>query len=242
MVKFELEPYHRNTPEKELIADLKRVASELKKDAISGSEYNKHGKFADQTLARRFGSWLNALAKAGLKRKTMGWGTSDEEYFKNLEEVWIKLGRQPRFREIEKPLSKYSISAYEYKFGSLGKALKKFIEYTNKEDVPADDAIPPVIDKTGSPKEEIASIPTKIPVIKNSSRPIDGHKTKRDISERLKVQVLIRDGNKCRLCGITVTGENIHFDHIKAWSKGGETVLENLQVLCAEHNLAKGNL
>ena len=52
----------------------------------------------------------------------------------------------------------------------------------------------------------------------------------------------MRDGNKCRLCGITVTGENIHFDHIKPWSKGGETVLENLQVLCNVHNLAKGNL
>ena len=67
------------------------------------------------------------------------------------------------------------------------------------------------------------------------------HTTKRDISDRLKVKVLIRDGNKCRLCGITVTGDNIHFDHIKPWSKGGETVLENIQVLCAPHNLSKGN-
>jgi len=68
------------------------------------------------------------------------------------------------------------------------------------------------------------------------------HTTKRNISGRLKVQVLMRDGNKCKLCGLTLTAENIHFDHIKPWSKGGETVLENLQVLCAEHNLAKGDL
>ena len=52
----------------------------------------------------------------------------------------------------------------------------------------------------------------------------------------------MRDGNKCRLCGVTVTGENIHFDHIMAWSKGGETTLENIQVLCETHNLAKGNV
>jgi len=38
-----------------------------------------------------------------------------------------------------------------------------------------------------------------------------------------------------------VTGDNTHFDQIKPWSKGGETVLENLQVLCAKHNLAKGD-
>jgi 5-methylcytosine-specific restriction endonuclease McrA len=52
----------------------------------------------------------------------------------------------------------------------------------------------------------------------------------------------MRDGNKCRLCGIIVTGNNIHFDHIQPWSKGGETTLENLQVLCDTHNLAKGDL
>jgi len=71
---------------------------------------------------------------------------------------------------------------------------------------------------------------------------VSKHKTRRFPSERLKVQVLMRDGNKCRLCGIIVTGANIHFDHIKPWSKGGETVLENLQVLCELHNLAKGTL
>ena len=75
-----------------------------------------------------------------------------------------------------------------------------------------------------------------------SSQAEPTHKTTRQISERLKVRVLIRDGNMCKLCGVTVTGDNIHFDHIKPWSKGGETVLENIQVLCAKHNLAKGNL
>ena len=39
-----------------------------------------------------------------------------------------------------------------------------------------------------------------------------------------------------------LSGEYIHFDQILAWSKGGETILENLQLLCEKHNLAKGNL
>ena len=68
------------------------------------------------------------------------------------------------------------------------------------------------------------------------------HKTKRNIGNRLKVRVLTRDGNTCRLCGIKVTGENIHFDHILPWSKGGETTLENIQILCAHHNLVNGNV
>ena len=35
---------------------------------------------------------------------------------------------------------------------------------------------------------------------------------------------------------------NIHFDHVIPWSKGGETTLENLQVLCLACNEAKGNM
>lgn len=30
-------------------------------------------------------------------------------------------------------------------------------------------------------------------------------------------------------------------DHVTAWSKGGETSLENCQMLCRTHNRAKGN-
>jgi len=30
-------------------------------------------------------------------------------------------------------------------------------------------------------------------------------------------------------------------DHVAAWSKGGKTDIENCQMLCKPHNLAKGN-
>ncbi|MBR3492908.1 MAG: HNH endonuclease, partial [Bacteroidales bacterium] len=48
----------------------------------------------------------------------------------------------------------------------------------------------------------------------------------------------------CRICGVECSGglHNIHFDHIIPWSKGGETTLENLQVLCSACNEAKGNM
>jgi predicted restriction endonuclease len=225
MAKFELEPYHRNISEEELITDLKRVAGKLNKDFVTLKEYFKNGKFRDKPFYNRFGSWNKALEKAGLNI-TRNYRITEEEYFKDLEEVWIKLGRQPHLPDMHKPISKYSGSSYDRKFGTWRKALEEFIKYINKEEI------------TQVEKEPIAE--TK--VIATEKESIVKHTTKRNISGRLKVQVLIRDGNKCRLCGVTVTGENIHFDHIKAWSKGGETVLENLQVLCAEHNLAKGNL
>ena len=36
--------------------------------------------------------------------------------------------------------------------------------------------------------------------------------------------------------------EEMHADHIKAWSKRGHTTPENCQMLCRDCNLKKGNL
>ena len=225
MPKFELENNARNASDEKLIADLKRVASQLGKNSVTHAEYNEHGDYNSTVFLRRFGCWFNASRKAGLECART-YGMPDEEFFSNLEEVWIKLGRQPHYGEMQKPLSKYTGRGYVRRFGAWRKALERFIEFINKDETVQVEKEPIVENK----------------VIATEKDSVIRHTTKRNVSERLKVQVLMRDGNKCRLCGITVTGENIHFDHIKAWSKGGETVLENIQVLCAKHNLAKGNL
>ena len=51
-------------------------------------------------------------------------------------------------------------------------------------------------------------------------------------------EVYERDKGQCTKCGST---ENLHFDHIIPFSKGGSSkTASNIQLLCAKHNLKKG--
>jgi hypothetical protein len=57
----------------------------------------------------------------------------------------------------------------------------------------------------------------------------------RIIPTSVKIEVWKRDKGKCVECT-----NNLHFDHILPYSKGGSSlVAENIQILCARHNLAK---
>jgi hypothetical protein len=57
------------------------------------------------------------------------------------------------------------------------------------------------------------------------------------IPTQVKIEVWKRDKGKCVLCG---SGENLHFDHVLPFSKGGTSLLaNNIQLLCAKHNLLK---
>lgn len=285
-MKFELKPYHRDVDDQDLLDDLAKVASELGVDYLATLDYNRKGEYSSGTITRRFGSWNNALEKAGLNSKfykniptselfedlkkvaadispieitqkiydergkyssrtitkQIGWNTalnklnlklahrvdiSELELFENLEHVWISLGEQPGRRDLSDHGSKFSERPYLTRFGTWRNALQQFVLFINSEESER-------IELSETVKKPAESI------LSNVKDPCN-HKTKRDVSARLKVQVLIRDGNTCRLCGIKVVGDNIHFDHIKPWAKCGETVFENIQVLCSICNLAKGD-
>lgn len=59
----------------------------------------------------------------------------------------------------------------------------------------------------------------------------------RIIPTSVKLEVWKRDGGKCVTCGAT---NELHFDHIVPFSKGGTSLkAENVQLLCARHNIEK---
>ncbi|MFA5292936.1 MAG: HNH endonuclease [Phycisphaerae bacterium] len=219
-MKFELEDFHRNILDEELINDMKRVAAELKQNTLTTRQYDKHGKYHSQTIISRLGSWLMAIEKAGLmETRQQIKGATEEELFENLEEVWVKLGRQPRWRDMRLPISKYGSSRYDH----WRKTLEKFVAYVNKEGYISSEA-------------EIKSLKIE---------PTTKHKTSRTVNWRLRFLVMHRDDFKCKLCGVSPAikpGTILHVDHIKAWTNGGETVIENLQTLCNQCNIGKSNL
>jgi hypothetical protein len=61
----------------------------------------------------------------------------------------------------------------------------------------------------------------------------------RIIPSSVKLEVWKRDGGKCVICGAT---NELHFDHIIPYSKGGTSLrADNIQLLCARHNLGKSD-
>jgi 5-methylcytosine-specific restriction endonuclease McrA len=224
-MEFELETKARNIPDDELIADVKRVSVEISKSPTL-DEYNERGKFHSTTITRRFGSWFKVLEMCGLEKTRSDLNISEEELFLNLEELWVKLGKQPRYQEVCKPLSKYSAGTYEKRYGTWQKALEKFVSYINNERSTSEDV--------GVPKSKVIE-----------GEADSRHKTKRSINWRLRFLVMKRDNFKCKNCGrAPATDQSVvlHVDHIRPWAKGGETVLENLQTLCSVCNIGKSDL
>jgi hypothetical protein len=59
----------------------------------------------------------------------------------------------------------------------------------------------------------------------------------RYLSVQTRAQVWQRDRGRCRNCG---GGYALQYDHIRPFSRGGKTVVENMQLLCRNCNQRKG--
>jgi hypothetical protein len=217
-MRFELSHDRKSITDEDILADMRRVAEIVGTQILRQQDYNAHGKFCHKTAVNRFGAWSNAVEKAGLQ-KSVSRDLSQVQLFQNLLRIWTCRGRQPLYSEVQKPLSDFHVTTYERRFGSWRLALEAFVEWANAEDFE-------------SPESETNTTPTS-------------RKTPRQADLRLRFRVLRRDNFKCCLCGTSPAlqpGIVLEVDHKIPSSKGGETVLDNLQTLCQVCNIGKSNL
>jgi len=95
-MKFVLNEYKGELKDEDIINDIKRVAKEVKKDYISISIYKKKGKYSQTAIQGHFGTWKNALLKAGLRNERLESEykqIKNEDYYMDLKRVSNQLKR-----------------------------------------------------------------------------------------------------------------------------------------------------
>jgi len=245
-----------NATEEILLAELRAVRRKRPNDLLTYDFYKLNGgSYSIGTFQAHFGSWTAAVGKveaaSGRDRKY-----STDQLFDELQRVWEELGRQPTHQEMREKSSIYP-DAYGSVFGSWAKALLAFCGDRNAEPDPmgqaeAEGDRAPCPEEPGNttPDQESAT-DTEIKLSGVIPAPpaevgenLILRKTPRRPSKRLRFLVLMRDGFQCRICGRSKEMDKVRIevDHILAYTRGGETTLENLWTLCLDCNQGKSDL
>lgn len=96
-MEFKLNEYRQGVTDAELLADVVQVAKLHGDVYLSFSTYKSHGKYSEGTFRKRFGSWLNVLAKLGMRteRNCIEMKRiSDDEMILDLKGVAESIGRK----------------------------------------------------------------------------------------------------------------------------------------------------
>lgn len=223
----------------EIIDEMKKIAKKLDKDYLYERDIDDNSDIiSSSTVINRFAGWLKGLEYAGLRKSSKYFlKLSEEEFFENILNVWMHYGRQPKYEEMRVKPSLISPERYRIRFGTWRKALESFVLYANNEEK----NVGPYIDKDMEKKDSFLKKETK--QIDISKEQIN--QTSRTLNLRIRYSVLKRDNFRCKICGKSPSTDHtveLHVDHVKPWSKGGESTLDNLQTLCSKCNIGKSNL
>ena len=226
--------------DEDYIRDFLRVARLIDKSTVTYEDYERHGKYSNTYVFKRFGLWDNVLVQAGLQPTGIAHHKiSEQDLFEEIERIWMTLGKQPTTTDIiKRGISKYSIDTYKRRFGGWRKTLEAFMVWINANK----EGFEQIENKMEQPKtKEVINFTetSKDSLVEKS------HKTSRNINLRLRFKVMQRDNFTCVCCGESPAKNKdiiLHVDHIIPWSQGGETLIDNLQTLCSKCNLGKGNI
>jgi hypothetical protein len=223
-------------PTETVLAELERVAELRGFVAFGKREFSEAATLSSSTVVRTFGSWSNALEtlrtalrKRGLELQPRSRGYfSEVELFAEMERIWASLGHRPSRIEWEAGQPRISYQTYKRYFGGWQQACLMFLEQRTESNRA-------ILQQQSVAAGEAA---TERALIKPRAV-----RNPRDVPPGLRLRVYERDRFRCVYCGsspITDLTVALHVDHVIPFVRGGKTVFENLQTLCAQCNLEKG--
>jgi len=234
-LRFHVPPKPMLQPDHALLGDLRRVARRLRTDRLSCRAYELHGLFHSEIFRRRFGSWTEALRRAGLhpasRRLTI------EQLHHNMYALWRHFKGKPSVEKVTLRHSAVGWGAYVQRFGSWHRAQLAFTLWIRN---PANRR--KAYRAWRGSKAERRRAARRI-----SSRPMKRRAASGSpiVTLTMRFRVLRRDRYRCRACGRSPATDPktvLHVDHIRPVSKGGGLggrALRNLQTLCKDCNLGK---
>ena len=224
---------------KQILDELEIAAKHFNYIEFGWRDFERHFHISRTPAVKEFGSWSKSmealrvsLAEKGISLNPRPYAPqriySDADMFSEMERIWELVGQRPSRYEWESTDYRISYGAYKKRFGSWMNAWIRFVEFKTGTDIQSDsfiiseDVDDVSIDDTSNTKPRSRSIPL-----------------------RTRLLVLERDKFRCVYCGRSPAlnhGISLHIDHIYPFSKGGSNEIDNLQTLCNECNLGKGNL
>lgn len=246
MDDFKFEFQRRQTskiPRKKILEELEKVAKSFGYKDFTQDQFNDVANIHHYTAIREFGTWEKTLEFLQKKLKEKGIDLeittrrskySNQEIFDEMERIWRLLGHRPSENEWTAINPEISYDTAYRRFGGWTNACLKFIEYKSGGEITANEEITETHKELETNSTLKAKTDQKIPKIEKS----------RTIPLSIRVKVLSRDNFRCVFCGkspATDIGTKLHIDHIVPFSKGGQSTLDNLQTLCFECNIGKGN-
>lgn len=225
-------------PREKIIDELVKVADKYRYMRFTSRDFSGSASIGHQVIFREFGTWdeamrvlteylkqNNIILKLRTKPKRKD-AYTQKQLFDEMQRIWSKIGHRPSKIEWEQSNPKINYNTVRRHFNGWINACLKFIEYITGEILVENKRI---LEKPNSElKKQFKYEP----------------KNNRTIPLGIRLEVLARNNFRCVYCGkspSTDIGTKLHIDHILPFSKGGKSIIENLQILCFDCNLGKSN-
>lgn len=240
----------RNLSDAAVLEEMRRLARAKGGAPLLLVDVDASPRLARSTLVSRFGSWAEALRRAGLRQARLGRRFTGQQCFDNLAAMWARLGRAPTMHEMRRAPSRVGPRAYVQRFGGWRATVDAFLRRIDagRGDAQAQRAaraeweLPRRRGDAAAP----GTLSGEVKPPRRTRRPLPPMPRRGEDrpSGRMRFKVFERDRFRCVACGNSPATDpacKLHVDHIEPYSKGGRTTLDNLRTLCAACNWSRGD-